>query len=136
MHCVVLEVLARTDRPLSGRQTAELVGALAGHRQVNAVLGQLTEAGLVLREHHAPAYLYRLNHDHVAAEAVVALLDLRGILLARMRNLANAWRPKPIAIKLKTRSQYQTNSMAASDALRSIEWASRLVEAAQEVVSS
>ena len=87
-------------------------------------------------EHNAPAYLYRLNHDHVAAEAVVALLDLRGILLARMRNLANAWRPKPIAIKLKTRSQYQTNSMAASDALRSIEWASRLVEAAQEVVSS
>ena len=39
-------------------------------------------------------------------------------------------------LKLKSRSQYQTTSMAASDALRSIEWANRLVEAAQEVVSS
>ncbi len=39
-------------------------------------------------------------------------------------------------LKLKTKSQNQTTSMAASDALRSIEWANRLVEVAQEVVSS
>ncbi len=100
VHGVVLEVLARSDRPLSGRQAAALVADLAGHRQVNVVLGQLTEAGLVLREHHPPAYLYRLNHDHVAAEAIIALSDLRGILLARMRNLANAWHPKSAALWL------------------------------------
>lgn len=39
-------------------------------------------------------------------------------------------------LKLKTRSQYQTTSIAAADAARAIDWATRLFEAAQQVVTS
>lgn len=39
-------------------------------------------------------------------------------------------------LKLKTKSQYQSVSMAAADATRAIEWATRLLDGAEGVVSS
>jgi hypothetical protein len=39
-------------------------------------------------------------------------------------------------LKLKTKSQYQSASVAANDANKAIEWATRLVEGAEEVVSA
>jgi uncharacterized protein (UPF0332 family) len=39
-------------------------------------------------------------------------------------------------LRLKTKAQYQTASVAASDAARAVEWAARMVEAAEQVVSS
>ena len=39
-------------------------------------------------------------------------------------------------LKLKTKSQYQSESIAAADAARAIEWATRLLEGAETVVSS
>jgi len=39
-------------------------------------------------------------------------------------------------LKLKTKSQYQPVSVAAADATKAVEWATRLLEGADEVVSS
>lgn len=39
-------------------------------------------------------------------------------------------------LKLKTKSQYQTASIAESEAARAIEWAVRLLEGAQGIVTS
>jgi predicted nucleotidyltransferase len=96
-HGAVLTVLARTDRSLSGRRTAELVGSRAVQSRVNSILRSLTEAGVVLCEEHPPAKLYRLNRQHVAAEAIVALANLRDELLARMRGHLSAWPVPPTA---------------------------------------
>lgn len=38
-------------------------------------------------------------------------------------------------LKLKTKAQYQTNSVAAADAAKTIEWAERMLEVAEQVVS-
>lgn len=96
-HGAVLAVLARTDRPLSGRRTAELVGGRVAQSRVNTVLRLLTEAGLVLVEEQPPAKLYRLNRQHVAAEAIVALAGLRDELLNRMRAHLATWPVPPVA---------------------------------------
>lgn len=87
----VLHVLADTDGPMSGRAVAATAGHRVGYRRVSQVLGELVNAGIVLRESHPPAYLYRLNRDHVAAEPVVMLADLRGRLLRRVAETAGRW---------------------------------------------
>lgn len=99
-HGAVLAVLARTDRPLSGRRTTELVGGRVAQSRVNSILKVLTEAGLVLVEEQPPAKLYRLNRKHVAAEAIVALAGLRDELLSRMRTHLAAWPVPPVAVWL------------------------------------
>lgn len=39
-------------------------------------------------------------------------------------------------LKLKTKSQYQSTSVAVSDANKAVEWAARLFEGAEQVVTS
>ncbi len=90
-HGAVLAVLARTDQQLSGRGVAALTNGRFGQWRVNEVLGQLAEAGVVLREHRPPAYLYRLNRDHVAAPGIEALAGQRELLLSRIRSEVAAW---------------------------------------------
>lgn len=97
---VVLRVLARTDAPMSGREVAATAGQKVGYRRVSQVLGELVATGLVRRESHPPAYLYRLNRDHVAAEPVLMLADLRGRLLSRIIETVGSWKPAPHALWL------------------------------------
>lgn len=99
-HGVVLRALAHTDRPMSGRALAELVGDQAGYRRVAQVLGQLVDAGVVLRESQPPAYLYRLNREHVAAEAIAMLADLRARLMQRISQTVSTWKVQPVAVWL------------------------------------
>ena len=96
----VLRVLASTDVPMSGREVAATAGQRVGYRRVSQVLGELVEAGFVLRESHPPAYLYRLNRDHVAAEPVLMLADLRGRLLCRITETVRSWKCAPEALWL------------------------------------
>jgi predicted nucleotidyltransferase len=97
-HGPVLHVLARTDVPLSGRQTAELTAGRAQQPRVNQVLRELAEAGIVSCERHASVHLYRLNRDHVAAEAILLLVNLRQRLIARMQEAVKGWSAAPIAV--------------------------------------
>jgi predicted nucleotidyltransferase len=96
-HGAVLAVLARTDEPLSGRRVAELTTPRFAQTQVNRVLGKLAASGVVLRESRPPSYLYRLNHDHVAAEGILTLARMGATLVARIRTELAVWSVPPEA---------------------------------------
>jgi predicted nucleotidyltransferase len=98
VHGDVLAVLARTDEPLSGRKVAELTGGRVSQKGASNALRALTDAGIVQCDEHPPAKLYRLNREHLAAAAIVALADLRAQLLDRLRDLLAEWqRPSTAA---------------------------------------
>lgn len=87
----VLTVLARTTRPLTGRQIASLVEASASQSGVSRVLRELGARGIV---HHQPAgsaHLYTLNREHLAAPAIVELASLRQRLVDRIAEQAGRW---------------------------------------------
>jgi predicted nucleotidyltransferase len=96
----VLRVLAGSDALMSGREVAATAGQQVGYRRVSQVLGELVATGFVLRESHPPAYLYRLNRDHVAAEPVLMLADLRGRLMDRISETVGSWKPAPDSLWL------------------------------------
>lgn len=87
----VLEVLARADAAFTGREVARLVGA--SKEGTRHALARLTEQGIVLREPAGAARLYRLNRDHLAAPAIIALVGLREELLQRLRQALAGWQP-------------------------------------------
>ncbi|MBA2769503.1 MAG: nucleotidyltransferase domain-containing protein [Sporichthyaceae bacterium] len=90
-HGAVLAVLSRAGDPLSGRQVAALTNGRFGQWRVNEVLGQLADAGIVLRESRPPAKLYRLSREHVAAAGIEALANQRQVFLSRIRSEVAAW---------------------------------------------
>ena len=96
-HGAVLTVLARAGEPLSGRKVAELTNGKVGQVRTNEVLGMLADAGLVLRENRPPAKAYRLNRDHVAADAITALADQWTLLLERIQGHLAEWEPAPVS---------------------------------------
>lgn len=92
----VLLVLAGTTKPLTGRQVHRL--AASGSQQgVGKVLLRLEEAGLVNATDAGTSRLHVLNRDHVAFDAVLALVDLRGKVFDRIRHAINAWTIQPLA---------------------------------------
>jgi len=90
VHGDVLAVLARTDVPLTGRGVAGLVEGVSRSGVQKALLA-LTQAGVVLIEHQPPANLYRLNREHLAADAIVALATIRQRLISAMRTDLASW---------------------------------------------
>ncbi len=99
-HGAVLAVLARTQKPLSGRQVAELADGLISRSRVSEVLRDLVAAGIVLSEDHPPAKAYVLNRDHVGADAIVALAHLRTEVLERMSDHIASWSVAPARVAL------------------------------------
>ncbi len=96
-HGAVLGVLARTNEPLSGRRVAELTAPRFGQTQVNQVLRKLAASGIVLLESRPPSNLYRLNHDHVAAEGNEALARMWTTQVTRIRAELDGWSVPPEA---------------------------------------
>lgn len=95
----VLTVLARAD----GQFTPPQVQALIGDHSVEGVrrvLNRLAEQGIVSAERHGNATSYRLNRDHLAADAIIALASQRGELVRRMTALASSWRPRAVYVGL------------------------------------
>ena len=77
-----------TDPPADHRW--QLVRCATGPRGSRGTgLVDVTEAG--------SANLYVLNRDHVGAEAVLALVDLRGRLFARIREAIAGWEVAPLS---------------------------------------
>ena len=99
-HGSVLEVLARTETPLSARAIARLTDGRVSHTQANTVLKSLDAAGIVNSEARPPAHLYSLNRRHVAADAIAALASIRTVLFDRMRAAIAEWDPGPAAVWL------------------------------------
>jgi len=95
LDLAVLVVLAGTSRPLTGRE----VHRLCGHSQrgVQEVLNRMSSHGLVDAVDAGSARLYTLNREHVAADAVILLSDLREQLFKRMRSHLRSWTVEPVA---------------------------------------
>jgi hypothetical protein len=94
VHGDVLAVLARTDAALTGRGVAGLVEGVS-RAGVQKALAALVESGVVLVQHQPPANLYRLNRQHLAADAIVALATMRQRLLEAMRVHLASWDRPP-----------------------------------------
>jgi hypothetical protein len=90
----VLEALARTTKPLTGRAIDRLVRR-GSHRGVRLALERLVAQGLVTVEEAGRAHLYVLNRDHVAAPAVELLMGLRAEVVRRIRGAIAAWAVQP-----------------------------------------
>jgi len=95
----VLNVLAGTTRPLTGREIARLVGRNS-HSGVRDVLNRLAEHGVVERREAGRAFLYTLNRDHLATPAVEALAAMRSELLSRLRREIESWEVTPSHVSL------------------------------------
>jgi predicted nucleotidyltransferase len=63
---------------------------------VNAILGRLTRAGVVLAERQGNAVLYRANRDHVGGAVVDALAGMRRSALDAMRAEIAGWQTAPV----------------------------------------
>jgi hypothetical protein len=92
----VLTVLARTTSPMTGREVHR-VSTRGSQTGVNAVLARLVRHGLVEMTSAGSANLYTLNRQHVAATAVLALVDLRGRLFELITDALMAWPRPPVA---------------------------------------
>lgn len=99
LDSAVLEVLAGTESGLSATQIARL--AARGSRQGQAlVLDRLVEHGLVIAEPANRGYLYRLNRDHVLADAVLSAYRARRTVFDRLTEAVKALDPEPVHVSL------------------------------------
>jgi MarR family/Nucleotidyltransferase domain len=89
----VLAVLARTTRPLTGREVAKL----AGRSQAGAsrALNRLAEQGVVLVEEVPPALRYSLNRNHLFSPAIIVLTNARSALWERIGAEVEKWPISP-----------------------------------------
>lgn len=86
----VLAVLARASAEFTAPQVHRAIGAhsVAG---VRLVLARLAEQGIVNTRPAGRATLYSLNREHLAADAVIQLANLRDRLLTRISDAASQW---------------------------------------------
>lgn len=92
----VLGALARTDTELTIRAVAGLAGV--SPQQASVVIAHLVRLGVVERREVGPASLVLLATDNLAAQAVVAIADLRARVLDRFTELATLIRPAPASL--------------------------------------
>jgi hypothetical protein len=94
-----LEVLARTTRPLTGREIHRLAGT-GSPNGIRRALARLIDQGVVRAEERAGAVFYWANREHLAWPAVEIVAGLRVSLLDRLRSEFEAWSPPPIHASL------------------------------------
>lgn len=92
----VLLVLAGTTMGLTGR-TVQRLARTGSQEGVRKVLLHLGRQGLVNVTEAGSANLYSLNRDHVAAPAVLALVNLRGQLFKHIADEIKQWPIQPLA---------------------------------------
>ena len=95
----VLDVLAHTTRPLTGREVARLARR-GSERGVRLVLNRLVSHGLVTAQEAGPSFLFVLNRDHVAASVVEGLVRLRAELIERIRREVEGRDSQPVHMSI------------------------------------
>ncbi len=90
----VLTVLARADASFTPPQVQEILHrhSVAGVRKT---LNRLVEQGIVDAARVGNAVNYRLNRDHLAAQSIIELANLRNVLFDWIREHVEAWSPPP-----------------------------------------
>jgi predicted nucleotidyltransferase len=94
----VLAALARTDADLTISSAARLAGVSVN--RATTVVKNLVSLGLVERRDAGSAALVHLVRDNEAARQIAALADLRGRVIARLREAAEQIRPVPASLAI------------------------------------
>lgn len=94
----VVRILAGADEAFTIRQLARMA-EVSPHR-AHQVIERLSDHGLVDTEFKGASRLCRLNHDHLAASAVVQIAHLRSALLGLLRSTIRGWRPRVVHASL------------------------------------
>lgn len=95
----ILAVLAGTTRPLGGREIGRLAGVPSSSTW--RALRSLVEEGVVLEdEAGGNTIVYRLNREHLAADAVITLTRLRSLLVERIAEHLRGWEIQPVLATL------------------------------------
>jgi len=94
----VLRVLAGTDAALGVREVARIAGV--SPNRASQVLAELVDHGVVLTELRGSGRLCRLNRAHLAADALVALVELRARLVEFLRAEVTSWERRPLHASL------------------------------------
>lgn len=78
--------------------TGQLHRLLARHSEegIRKVLRRLVKQGVVESDRVGNAFTYRLNRDHLAAEHIVALAQVRKTLLERIEDRLESWQVPPV----------------------------------------
>jgi len=87
----VLSILALADADFTASRLHGLLPT-RGKRGIDKVLARLVEQGVVMQTHVGRPNLYRLNREHLAADAVVALARQKDTLLERLRHELASWK--------------------------------------------
>ncbi|HEY3749835.1 MAG TPA: nucleotidyltransferase domain-containing protein [Pseudonocardiaceae bacterium] len=90
----VLAVLARSDVTFTTGQLHRIL-TRNSEEGIRKVLLRLVKQGVVQSDRVGNAFIYRLNHDHLAAEYIIGLADLQGKLLKRIEDRLESWRQQP-----------------------------------------
>jgi len=99
LDAAVLQALAATTGWATGANVHRLAGT-GSDDGVRRVLGRLVDQGIVLDDQHSHATLYLLNRDHVAADAIITLTRLRGLIIDRIKGALESWSPVPVHASL------------------------------------
>jgi predicted nucleotidyltransferase len=91
----VLTALARVDAQLTVRQVASVLGRFSDEG-IRKVLVRLVAQGIVLVEVTGRTSSYRLNREHLAADAVIAVSNSRERLLERLTAALREW---PVGVR-------------------------------------
>jgi hypothetical protein len=91
----VLTALAVADEAFTTGQLNRIL-VQGSEEGIRKVLRRLSEQGIVTAEHVGAAFSYRLNRDHLAAEHIIGLANLRSALFANIEATLTAWRQPPI----------------------------------------
>jgi predicted nucleotidyltransferase len=92
LDAAVLQALAATTGWATGAHVHRLAGT-GSDDGVRRVLSRLVDQGIVLDDQHSHATLYILNRDHVAADAIIRLTRLRGVIIDRIKGALESWSP-------------------------------------------
>ncbi|MEU7786111.1 nucleotidyltransferase domain-containing protein [Amycolatopsis sp. NPDC049159] len=90
----VLAVLAGVESAFTTGRLHRLLGRYS-EEGIRKVLQRLVRQGVVNADRVGNAFAYELNREHLAAEHVIGLANLRGQLLQRLESALELWKIQP-----------------------------------------
>lgn len=91
----VLSVLVGADDTFTCPQVHQIMGRHT-EKSVRTALQRLCAQGVVLKEQKGPLGLYSLNRDHLAANYILGLANLKSELLKKMTEALTNWEITPV----------------------------------------
>ncbi|YCH06557.1 nucleotidyltransferase domain-containing protein [Arthrobacter sp. alpha11c] len=96
----VLYVLARADAEFTAPNLSNLLPECSSLAGVRKALIRLVAQGIVLDKVAGRTHVFRLNRDHLLAEAVIAMAFTKDRLFARIRSEIEMWEFSPLVVTI------------------------------------